>query len=212
MEVQTRLGLPCSTSLIQHIRGFGDRNRRHLDSKILDSILSKPIKNPNNLEYIARDLAIYDLKNITTDDLLRYGQILEVLKIAEVCTVSQSIIEEWAEKLAAIDINPGFFNYQRNINEREASKEETKLERTEKSEEAKETEAISFTANKRQESDKEKEEVYQDLQGVIGQMKELSISIIQQPSLGNPQNIEVEKSPNTTKNKDGDFERGNKKD
>jgi len=54
--------------------------------------------------------------------------------------------------------------------------------------------------------------VYQDLQGVIGQMKELSISIIQQPSLGNPQNIEVEKSPNTTKNKDGDFERGNKKD
>ena len=111
MEVQMRLGLSCSTNLIQHIRGFGDRNRRHIDSKILDSILSKPTKNPSNLEYIARDLAIYDPKNITTNDLLRYGQILEVLKITEVCTVSHSIIEKWAEKLAAININPEFFNY-----------------------------------------------------------------------------------------------------
>jgi hypothetical protein len=97
-EVQTRLGLPCSTSLIQHIRGFGDRNRRYVDSKILDSILSKPINKPNNLEYIARDLAVYDPKNITPDDLLRYSQILEALKIAAVCTVSHSIVEEWATK------------------------------------------------------------------------------------------------------------------
>src|ERR1043166_6705958 len=98
-------------NLIQHIRDFGNRNRRHINSKILDSILSKPIKNPSNLEYIARDLAIYDSKNITTNDLLQYGQILEALKIAEVCTVSRSIIEEWAEKLAALDINPGFLDY-----------------------------------------------------------------------------------------------------
>src|ERR1043165_7466526 len=114
MEVQTRLGLPLDTNLIQHIRGFGDRNRRYIDSKILDKILSKRIRNPSNLEYIAKDLAIYDPKNIITKDLLLYGQCLEVLKTAELCTVPHSTIEEWATKLSVIDINPGSFNSQLN--------------------------------------------------------------------------------------------------
>jgi hypothetical protein len=178
-EVQTRLELLYSTSLIQHIRGFGDRNRRYIDSKILDSILSKLINKPNNLEYIARDLAVYDSKNITPDDLLRYGQILEALKIAAVYTVSHSIVEEWATKLATIDINPGSFNYQENANERETSKEKIKSERTEKTKEIKEIKiALTMERENKEGNDKEKE-ITQDLQGVIGQIKDLSISAIQ---------------------------------
>jgi hypothetical protein len=165
--------------------------------------LSKRIRNPDNLEYIAKDLAVYDPKNITIKDLLLYGQILEVLRIAEVCTVPHNIIEEWATKLLAIDANPGSFNLQRNVNEEETTKKETKIDKTEKVKEAEKKEiAMSEKEERNQEQASKKEEINQDLKRVIGQMKELSISITQQSSSSNSQDTVSEMSVvSTTKKK-----------
>ena len=55
----------CNADIISYIRGIGDRNRRHVDCRILDQVLKTPTHNPSSIEHIAKELAIYDPKHIT---------------------------------------------------------------------------------------------------------------------------------------------------
>src|ERR1043165_7377928 len=174
MKVQCRLGLPGDTELIQHIKGIGDRNRRYIDSKLLNMVLSKRINNPGNLEYIAKDLAIYDPKNITTSDLLRYCQILEALKRAEVLSVPKSTIEEWAAKLLVIDQNPISFDYLMNMRKDKICNQEAKMEGIEKTNNSEDMEIVLNTRKRQQNDDNSDEEVNKGLDKVIGQMQALS--------------------------------------
>jgi hypothetical protein len=194
MEVQCRLGLPGDTELIQHIRGFGDRNRRYIDSRILDEILSKRIDNPSNLEYIAKDLAIYDPKNITIGDVLLYGQVLEALKRAENFLIPRSMIEEWASKLLAVDQNPKSFNYLLNMKSEEILKEEAKMEGIERGENT-ENMNIVYSGKKRQQYETSSdEEANTNLSGVINQMQDLRISTSSYQKPVKHPNEEIKKS------------------
>jgi hypothetical protein len=115
-----------NTDIISYIRGIGDRNRRHVDCKILDQVLKTPAKNPSNIEQIAKDLAIYDPKHITLHDMLVYGQILENLRLAKISWLKEEIIDKWAEKLKSISFNPGSFEYNKEKSKEVTLQEERK--------------------------------------------------------------------------------------
>ena len=54
-------------SLIQQVQETGDKLRRYLNSKELDQVLETSIaREPKDIEFIAKDLALSDSKKITT--------------------------------------------------------------------------------------------------------------------------------------------------
>ena len=65
-----------------------------MDCKILNQALKTPARDPSNIEYIAKDLAICDPKHITPHDVLVYGQVLEALRIAKVGWLKEEIIDK----------------------------------------------------------------------------------------------------------------------
>ena len=131
-----------NTDIISYIRGIGDRNRRHVDCKILDQVLKTPAKNPSNIEQIAKDLAIYDSKHITLHDMLVYGQILENLRLAKISWLKEEIIDKWAEKLKSISCSPGAFEYNTNIDKEERYQENRKTNKAEKTAEMEKSQVI----------------------------------------------------------------------
>src|SRR6185436_3941375 len=113
--------------VIQYIKGIGDRNRRYVDSEILDQVLKTPVREPNNVEHIAKDLAIYDPKHITLHDLLLYGQIREALKQAKIGWLKEGTINKWAEKLKVISCNANSFEYDVKVNKEKTYQKEENL-------------------------------------------------------------------------------------
>ena len=82
----------------------------------MDQALKTPARDPSNIEYIAKDLAICDSKHIIPLDVLVYGQVLEALRLAKIGWLKEEIIDKWAEKLKLISCSPGSFEYNASIN------------------------------------------------------------------------------------------------
>ena len=131
-----------NTDIISYIRGIGDRNRRHVDCKVLDQALKTSAWDPSNIEYIAKDLAICDPKHITLHDVLVYSQVLEALKIVKIGWLKEKIINRWAGKLKSISCSLGPFKYNTSINKEEGYQEDKKTNEAEKSVETKKSHVI----------------------------------------------------------------------
>src|SRR6185295_11734725 len=106
--------MPHDQFLCQHMQGTGDIVRRYLNSCKLDQVLRTTMyKNPSDIEIIAKGLAINDPKNITTEDLILYGQILEALKVETevISTLPKKFIKDWANKIRMANLNPASVEY-----------------------------------------------------------------------------------------------------
>jgi hypothetical protein len=160
--------------IIEYIRGIGDRNRRYVDCKILDQVLKTPTRGPSNIEHIAKDLAIYDPKHITPQDLLVYGQVLEALRIAEISWLKEGITDKWAEKLRSISYNPNLFEYNTDI-KKEVYQEENKKNKVSIIDESNDKKKL-FNKEQNQEKENDPEELEQGLETLEMQMKGLSIA------------------------------------
>jgi hypothetical protein len=161
--------------VIQYIKGIGDHNRRYVDSEILNQVLKTPVRDPSNIEQIAKDLAIYDPKHITLHDLLLYGQIREALKQAEVGWLKEGTINKWAEKLKVISCNPNLFEYNADTNKKTTYRKEEEINKVKNSVEAQVTQTDS-TQRKHQERKDNNENTNQELVLIEEQMGNLSIT------------------------------------
>src|ERR1043165_7697935 len=121
-------------NLIQQVQGMGNKLHRYLNCSELNHILeTSMIREPSDLETIAKNLALGDPQKVTTKNLLLYSQILEVLRYAseEIKTVSKKTIEDWASKIKIASQNLGSVDYMLSLNKGEKKKEKSKMERIE---------------------------------------------------------------------------------
>src|ERR1043165_5692793 len=159
------------------MQGTGDIVRRYLNSCKLDQVLRTTMyKNPSNIETIAKELAINNPKNITTEDLILYGQILEALKVETevMSTLPKKFIKDWANKIRMADLNPASVEYTVGMSEKEIQKEEGKIEGVEKNNEEENFNNNTLTKKRRQAISNEPE-LSTDIEVITGRIKKLNI-------------------------------------
>ena len=115
--------------LLKFICGVGEKNLSYLDSNMLNKALKDTTPHSlNNIEQIAFSIAIGNPNEITKQDLLIYGQVLEVLKQIEARSLEKTLIEKWAMKARMTQHNPGSINYITNMSNPEILREENKMQ------------------------------------------------------------------------------------
>src|SRR6185295_10703797 len=115
--------------LLKFIWEAEEKNLSYLDSNMLIKALKDTTPySPNNIEQIAYSIAIGNPNEITKQNLLIYGQVLEVLKQIEARSLEKTLIEKWAMKARMTQHNPGSINYITNISNSEIIKEENKMQ------------------------------------------------------------------------------------
>src|ERR1043165_2841142 len=106
--------------LLKFIWGTGEKNYSYLDNNMLIKALKDTVPHgPNNIEQIAYSIAIGNPNEITKQDLLIYGQVLEVLKQIEARSLEKTLIEKWAMKARMTQHSPGSINYITNMRSEE---------------------------------------------------------------------------------------------
>ncbi|HXF29643.1 MAG TPA: RNA-binding protein, partial [Chlamydiales bacterium] len=96
-------------------------------NKIFEETASQDL---SDIEQLALCLAVDNPEKITKQDLIVYGQILEVLKQHE---LEKKLLEGWVSKARIIQQNPSSINYLMSLKETVIQKEKNKMEGVERS-------------------------------------------------------------------------------